>query len=412
MAKLKFPTCPGYQIVRRLQRSALHSIYRKSMQWSGTLNRQLVVFDIDAVGLREHYNPIINWLIKYECTVVIAVVDMEFSAYRAGGVPRGAWCMSKSEFAKLNCIPAVTVSFQPQNGSELAQQLRNAKTQRVVMQHGLSDKDVFTDDAKPDPLADFDAVFLAGQIFREGSLERYRQKYPDTFNRLRFMEIGLPKTDALFNTDLKRAALLLQMGLDPALKTVCYAPTWENCASLEKNGPAIIESLAALPINVIVKLHHLSLSLMNYDWLIRDGHGGKNWRQIICEIEKRRPNVKLAMGQDATPYMLASDVLVSDASGAAYEFMLVNRPVVFFDVPELFARYGKNGIHFWGREGGDIVRDIEELTGKVMLNVRHPERKKPQREKLLSRICYSRGDATEKAGRAILALMEAPRTHG
>jgi CDP-glycerol glycerophosphotransferase (TagB/SpsB family) len=142
---------------------------------------------------------------------------------------------------------------------------------------------------------------------------------------------------------------------------------------------------------------------------MRDGHGGKNWRQIICEIEKRRSNLKLATGQDATPYMLASDVLVSDASGVAYEFILLDRPVVFFDVPELFARYGKNGIHFWGREGGDIVRDVEELREAVMLNMRNPARKKPQREKLLPRICYSRGDATEKAGRAILALMETPR---
>ena len=376
--------------------------------------RQLVVLDIDAVGLREHFDPLIEWLLKDgRCIVLVAVTDSEFEAYRAKNLPRDSWgkyfCMPKSQFMGLGYKPSVCVSFHAENGSNLAARLRYSTTQRVVMQHGLSDKTAFGEIGKVDPLADFDVVFLAGPVFREGSLDIYRQKHAGTYARLRFMEIGLPKTDLLFKNTVSREKVLVDLGLKPDLPTVCYAPTWEKCASLEQHGVKIIEALGSLPVNVIVKLHHASLCAMPYDWILRDGHGGKDWRKIVGEIESRRQNVKLATGQDGTPYLIASDLLVSDASGIAYEFILLDRPVIFFDVPDLFDTYGKDGIHYWGRESGDIVCDIESLKQATMRNLCDPVRKRADRAKLMNRISYSRGDATEKAGWAILELMNNPR---
>ncbi len=396
--------------LRGLRRRATRFAHRGLIRLHGLGGRPLVVFDIDAVGLREHYDPLIHWLLAHgRCTLIIAVVDAELEAYRAKGVPWGAWCMSKSWFVQISCIPVVSVSFHPENGSDLAARLQERTTQRVVMQHGLSDKAAFGEIGKSDPLADFDVVFLVGPVFREGSLEIYRQKHPQSFAHLRFMEIGLPKTDALFKNPTPRDNLLKKLGLDAARPTVCYAPTWEKWASLEQHGVEIIEALADLPVNVIVKLHHASLCTTHYDWILRDGHGGKDWRKIIAELETRHPNVRLATEQDATPYLIASDLLVSDASGIAYEFILLDRPVVFFDVPDLFTKYGKDGIHYWGRASGDIVGNVESLKQTVMLNLRDPARKQAERVKWMARISYSRGDATEKAGRVILELMKTPR---
>lgn len=363
------------------------------------------MFDIAAVGLREHYDPLIRWLVRDgRCCVLLAIVDAEIVAYRAKGVPDGAWCMSIAEFVRMGCTPDVTVSFHPENGSELAAALARTGTRRVVMQHGLSDKAAFSEIEKSDPLADFDVVFLVGPVFREGSLEDYRRRHPATITRLQFREIGLPKTDALFNAEARRDQVLQDLGLDPSRPTVCYAPTWERAASLEQAGVDIIEALGQLPVNVIVKLHHASLCTEPYEWILRDGHGGKDWRRILAEITTRRPNVKLAPGQDAVPYLIASDLLVSDASGVAYEFVLLDRPVVFFDVPKLFAKYGTNGIHHWGRVCGDVVPDVDALKSAVAENLAQPTRKHAERINWITRITYSRGDATAKAGRAILEL--------
>jgi hypothetical protein len=374
----------------------------------------LVLFDVDAVGLREHFDPLINWLLQnVRCTVLVAIMDPEFEIYQDKELPkpgRGKFhCIPKSQFPSVGCVPAVSISFHPENGSALAQRFEKAGTQRIVMQHGLSEKVVFSDRNRTDPLADFDVVFLVGPIFRAGSLRSYCERHPDTCRRLRFMEIGLPKTDALFKNEARRESVLGELGLDQTRPTVCYAPTWEKWASLEQHGVEIIEALASMPINVIVKLHHASLCTIPYDWIMRDGHGGKSWSKIIGEIASRRPNLKLAAGQDAMPYLIASDLLVSDASGIAYEFVLLDRPVVFFDVPDLFAAYGQDGIHFWGRECGDIVKSVESLADIVMSNLKDPDRKREDRQRWIPRISYSRGDATEKAGKAILSLMQTPQ---
>lgn len=409
--------CEYIQYISSLMLKISHSLLHRVtgifiwvfMELRGVFSKPFILFDIDAAGLREHYDSLIYWLIENGCTVVVAIADTEVNSYRINGVPQGAWCISKGQFNSFLRKPVVSISFHPENGSSIASKLCRSSTTRVVMQHGLSDKAAFGEVGKLDPLADFDVVFLVGPIFLEGSLKNYSQKYPETYKRLLLMEIGLLKTDILFNNSLERNRVLCDLGLDPGKPTICYAPTWEKLASLETKGIEIIDALSGLPINVIVKLHHVSLCRLNYDWVVSNGHGGKDWRSIIGKLEETRPNLKLATGQDAAPYMIASDLLVSDASGIAYEFILLDRPVVFFDVPELFAHYGKDGIHYWGRACGDVVTNVNELKRKVMQNIFEPQKNKNVRNKWMSKISYSRGDATEKAGKTILNIIHSSR---
>lgn len=403
-------------IIRLLLHSLLHrslgAIIWIMMEFRGLFSKPFVLFDIDATGLREHCDPLIEWLVCNDCTVVVAVADTEVSNYRKAGVPQGAWCISKGQFNSFARKPAVCISFHPENGSSIAKKLAHTPTQRVVMQHGLSDKAAFGEIGKINPLADFDALFLAGPIFLEGSLKTYRYRYPETYERLTFFEIGLPKTDVLFHGKYDRRMVLSELGLDLEKPTVCYAPTWEKWASLEKYGIAILDALSELPVNVIVKLHHASLRHANDDWVLNDGHGGKDWKQLIDDLTKTRKNIKLAFGQDAAPYLVASDLLVSDASGVAYEYVLLDRPVIFFDVPELFDHYGTEGIHYWGRECGDIVHNISELKQQVLLNIECPNYKWQERRKWIDNICYTRGDATIRAGMSVLKLAASSKRIG
>ena len=70
--------------------------------------------------------------------------------------------------------------------------------------------------------------------------------------------IGMPKVDRLVDGSLKRQAVLASLGLDPGRKTVLYAPTWSPASSLNRLGLDLIQRLASLPINAIVKLHDRS----------------------------------------------------------------------------------------------------------------------------------------------------------
>ena len=97
--------------------------------------------------------------------------------------------------------------------------------------------------------------------------------------------------------------------------------------------------------------------------------------------------------------------MVSDASGIAYEFLFLNRPVIFYDVPALFECYGRNRVDYWGRECGEIVHDEKGMVEAVKRALSHPDYKVLDRQKMLKRIAYAPGKATEAAGLALLGLL-------
>lgn len=379
--------------------------------------RFLIVIHLQEVGLREHVEPVIGWLLESRKAAVIVVLPQsQLAEYRSAiqsGTPgpKVRWIMSESQFARTRCRPAVVLSIHPETPSMVARRFAGTDTCRVVMQHGLSDKGAFLVEGSDttDPLADYDVVFLAGPIFREGSLRSYAEVNPASFRRLQFLEIGLPKTDSLFRPNLSRDAVLDELGLDARRPVVCYAPTYQASASLEQAGVEIMRALATLDANIIVKLHHCSLKDPKREPWIAAETGGKDWRAIVHGIEHETPNLRLATRQDANPYLAAADVLVSDASGAAYEYLLLNRPLVFFDTPRLFEEFGTNGIHYWGRACGDIVSGPDTLCRAVQRAIDDPSHNSQQRDAMIQRIVYTCGDASERAGRAILSLAERRR---
>jgi hypothetical protein len=385
--------------------------------------RPLIVVHIQEIGLREQVRPVVRWLAESrKAAVWVVVADDALDAYRTMAdidfegrhAPR---LLSERQFRRTGRTPAVALSLHPETPSTLAAAFANGRTRRVVLPHALSDKGQLLMGADDRPvlrecdggLRHCDVLLLTGPAMRDGSLRIYCERFPDTARRVRFLEIGSPKTDGLFRPEQSREEVLRDLGLEPNRPTVCYAPTWQRCASLQTHGEEIMRALAALPMNVIVKLHHISLkSAQVEEWVARSA-GDRDWRRILAGFEAEHPNLRMARGQDATPFLAAADVLVSDASGAAYEFLLLDRPIVFFDVPELFAEYGTHGISHWGRTSGDVVTTVEEMAAAVTRAVADPDRQRGERRAMIRRVVFSRGDATERAGRALLALAEEAR---
>ncbi len=372
--------------------------------------------------MREHAAPVVRWLAQSgRATVWVVVPDERIETLRPdasfGSDGRVVRLLTEREFRRTGHTPAVVLSMHPETASSIAASFDGRRTRRVVLPHALSDKGqlLIGPDGLPveregeGGLRHCDVLMLTGPGMRDGALRVYCERFPETARRVRFLEIGSPKTDALFRPEPGRQELLREMGLDANRRTICYAPTWQRGASLQTNGEAIIRALSTLSANVIVKLHHISLKSADAEaWVARET-GGTDWRRAISALEAEHPNVRLARGQDATPYLAAADVLVSDASGTAYEFLLLDRPIVFYDVPRLFEEYGTHGISYWGRSCGDIVGDLEAMKATVTRAIANPEHKRAERQAMIQRVVYTRGHATERAGRALLALAEEAR---
>src|SRR5262249_18653462 len=142
--------------------------------------------------------------------------------------------------------------------------------------------------------------------------------------------IGMPKVDCLVDGTLRRDRILAEFGLDPSRPTVLYAPTWSPASSLNHLGVELVERLAQMPINLIVKLHARS----------RDPRprysGGVDWMGRLEPILDRS-HAFLARSANITPCLVAADVMVTDHSSCGFEYLLLDRPLVRIDMPGLIS---------------------------------------------------------------------------
>jgi CDP-glycerol glycerophosphotransferase len=112
---------------------------------------------------------------------------------------------------------------------------------------------------------------------------------------------------------------------------VLYAPTWSPASSLNRLGVELITALTSRPINLVVKLHDRSRDLRpQYS-------GGVDWVKTLSPL-LNLPTARLALNANITPCLAAADVMITDHSSAGFEYLLLDRPLIRIDVPELIAQ--------------------------------------------------------------------------
>jgi hypothetical protein len=217
--------------------------------------------------------------------------------------------------------------------------------------------------------------------------------------------VGYPKVDCLVDGSLDRGAIQEALGLDPKRPTVLYAPTWSPYSSLNAMGDELIPALARLDVNVIVKLHDRS-----YDATQR-GSGGVEWGPRIA-THCRAPNVHLASASDVSPFLYVSDVLVTDHSSVGFEFMLLDRPIVVINCPELIrhARINPSKVSLlWS--GADVVDHVTAIAPAVNRALAEPSRLGDRRRAIARNLFYGAGGATARAAHALYEVLELDPRH-
>jgi GT2 family glycosyltransferase len=211
--------------------------------------------------------------------------------------------------------------------------------------------------------------------------------------------VGYPKVDCLVDGSLDRAAIQKQLGLDPSAPTVLYAPTWSPYSSLATSGESIIRSLAGLGGNIIVKLHDRS-----YDISDR-ASGGIDWRMRIERV-CRENGVHLALDFDVSPYLYVADVLVTDHSSVGFEFMLLDRPIVVIDQPELLEKARVSQEKAALLHSASEVAPADDVAGAVYRSLVDPSRRAAERQAIAAQLFYRPGGASERAARCVYSLLD------
>jgi hypothetical protein len=212
--------------------------------------------------------------------------------------------------------------------------------------------------------------------------------------------VGYPKVDCLVDGSLDRRAIERSLGLDPGVPTVLYAPTWSPYSSLGRFGEDIVDALERLGLNVIVKLHDRTFDQAR-------GSAGIDWRRRLAESSRERlARVRFAQDADVSPYLFASDLLVTDHSSVGFEFMLLDRPIVVIDCPELIehAKINPDKVRTL-RDAAEVVPDLRGLDSAISDSLANPRRHRDARRATAGHLFYCPGTATDRAIDCIYELL-------
>jgi hypothetical protein len=273
------------------------------------------------------------------------------------------------------------------------------RTRRLHLFHGVAGKYGLDAPVNVAPVvASFDRLLFANY----DRLKRYADAGLVDPESPRAALVGYPKVDCLVDGSLDRRDIMASLGLDANTPTVLYAPTWSPHSSLNAAGEAIIKSSARLGVNVIVKLHDRSLDATTR------GSGGVDWRTNLVKL-CREHGVHLAEGSDATPYLFAADLLITDHSSVGFEFMLLDRPIVVVDCPELL-QHGLVNPQKAAllRSAAQIVHQGEDVGRAVSAGLGAPSHLSGRRRAISNELFYRPGGAALRAAHCIYDLLSLP----
>lgn len=203
--------------------------------------------------------------------------------------------------------------------------------------HGIPFKGFDADDFRVQRR--YDEVWVASPCLRELYTGRFG------FDPARVHATGYARTDRLLQPDADRGALRRQFGLGDG-PVVLFAPTWqqdERGRSLYPFGlaeGAFLDALAQAcrPYGATVAVRpHLNSPLSAP---ARDS--------VVYLPHARYP--------DTEALLLASDVMVCDWSSIAFDYLLLDRPTLFLDVPAPFRKgFSLGPEHRFGPVVGDLA---------------------------------------------------------
>jgi hypothetical protein len=249
----------------------------------------------------------------------------------------------------------------------------------------------------------FDAYDRVAFI-NHGRMERYLDA--GIVTRQQAVLVGYPKLDRLTAGAYDASTYRASLGLDPSRPVALYAPTYSEASSLHVAGEAIIRSLTAANFNVIIKLHDRSLDDdPRYS-------GGVDWRGVMRGLEEPG-RIRYIETTDACPALAAADVMVTDHSSIGFEYLVLDRPLIVFDAPDLMqtARINPEKVELL-RSAAVVSRTAGEVGVLARQEMLEPARLSALRRLAAGEVFYRPGGATDRAIEVIDGLMARRRGSG
>lgn len=188
---------------------------------------------------------------------------------------------------------------------------------------------------------------------------RYCEQQLGSTIRDRLVVTGQPKLDAVNNSADGGAALLNQLGLDPARKTVLLISHWlPESLFCSCNLDGLRDHLASRAINVVVTAHaHL------FDASRVTRPDGSDWHQHLAATFAA-PNMRVVPNVlDHRSLFSAIDLMVGDHSSAYLEYAPLRRPMILYQHHNF--EFSDSTMGNLLRGSADLVHSVEQIPALV-----------------------------------------------
>ena len=276
-----------------------------------SLDQRVVVFFPEP--LRNGYQ-LAQWLPALEALdarrgVAVVTQDSRTTAWLRERTALPVLCIARTATLdgvvhRSDVAVALYVGHHPRN----FQMLRFSTMAHVYIGHGESDKAV----SASNQLKAYDRVFVAGPAAEERVLAELLW-----FDRTRLTRIGRPQAAAPAPRPV------------PAVPTVLYAPTWEGAqpsmaySSVRTHGSALVDSLVAEGLRVVYRPHPRT-GANRRDVAAADAA----LRQVLASTAAQRTGSHVDAGGPLEQAFAEADVLLTDVSSLAVEWLPTGRPLI------------------------------------------------------------------------------------
>lgn len=172
--------------------------------------------------------------------------------------------------------------------------------------------------------------------------------------------IGSARTDKLLQPGTANGRFREQLGIDPQSPLILYAPTWQQddrqraLLPFGQTAEAFLERISAFCIE------------QDCHFVFRS-HQNAAFPELPYERVMFCPQSEYP---DTEELLLDTDILISDWSSIVFDFMVLDRPTIFLDVPHPFAKGCTLGPEY---RFGHIAGSMDELLRALGDYVRNPE---------------------------------------
>lgn len=262
--------------------------------------------------------------------------------------------------------------------------LRHTKT--VLLKHGAGVASrILTRHPFRKTIFDFDLVLVNGQA----DYDLLASCCATKFVADRVIAAGFPYLDRLQTCAETRDAYLRRVGLAPNKNVALVAPSWRGLQAIQAREPRyfddLITVLKELDWQVLIKMHACSFNKAMAQ--------GEDWAERLCQYAQH--SIRIDYNVDDVPALLHADLLITDISSRAFDFMLLDKPVIAVFPDNLFTdQLDRERIRLM-RQGAFLVRSPAEIKLIITDGLNGHDPLRTERQRLAQRFFANPGRATE-----------------